>query len=462
MLVLVRLLPAEVYGQFGFLTALLAFLTLYSFREFLAYTLVVREADQVHYQDHFTAGAVLQAAVCLVANVIAVALRQVPEYATVAPVLHVMSVHFLLDLPSEFRVRMLERQLDWRRLRLLHGIALVAAAGLSVALALAGTGVYALILPTLTVHLVFTWDLFVRERFRPTWSWQWPRFRPAWHFGVTRIAGGSASSAGTLIEASWISAVGFAALGVFGRAVGLGQLLCGRIAGLLAQAIFPVLARIPPRSDSYRQASALFLRGVVWLVVPLAIAGAWLAEIIVAVLYGPAWLAVAPLLPWALLGASVLAAVQAGYVLLLAHNGQRQCLVADVWRLVGTVAALGVLAGVGLREYLAGLAVVHAVSLGLILFWLERARAVSRQGLVDAGWPALVAAGAGVTVAEVATRWLPGGAGTPDTLVPAVALFGVTYGIVLRVLFRRQVHELVRQLPEPARLSRLLRLEGVT
>jgi hypothetical protein len=32
---------------------------------------------------------------------------------------------------------------------------------------------------------------------------------------------------------------------------------------------------------------------------------------------------------------------------------------------------------------------------------------------------------------------------------------------VLRLVFRRQLHELVRQLPEPARLSRLLRLEGL-
>jgi hypothetical protein len=47
MLVLVRLLPADAYGQFGFLTTLLTFFTWYSFREFLNYTLQVRDGAVV-------------------------------------------------------------------------------------------------------------------------------------------------------------------------------------------------------------------------------------------------------------------------------------------------------------------------------------------------------------------------------------------------------------------------------
>ena len=182
MLVLVRILPAEVYGQFGFVTALVGFLTLYSFREFLGQTLVVRDPDQVHYQDHFTAGAVLQVAVCLLANGIAVALRWFPAYAEVAPALHVMSVLFLLDLPSELRVKMLERALDWRRLRLLHAIGLLLCGALSVAMALGGWGVYALLVPTLAIPLVFGYDLWVRAGWRPVWTWSWQRFKPAWTF----------------------------------------------------------------------------------------------------------------------------------------------------------------------------------------------------------------------------------------------------------------------------------------
>jgi len=161
---LVRILPAEAYGQFGFLTTLLGFFTLYSFREFLGHTLQVRGGDTVHYQDHFTAGAAVQAIVVVVVNGVALALRGMPGWAPVSTVLHAMSVLFVLDLPAEFRVRMLERDLDWRRLRSLQAVGFVAGGAASIALALTGAGVYALMLPVLIAPLPFIYDRFVVAR----------------------------------------------------------------------------------------------------------------------------------------------------------------------------------------------------------------------------------------------------------------------------------------------------------
>jgi O-antigen/teichoic acid export membrane protein len=459
MLVLVRLLPAEVYGQFGFVTTLLGFLTLFSFREFLGYTLVVRDPGQVHYQDIFTAGAALQVGVCLVANLVALGLRWVPAYAETAPVLHVMSLLFLLDLPSELRVRMLERALDWRRLRVLHALALIASGALSVAMALRGWAVYALLVTTLVVPVVFGWDLWFRARWRPTWQWSWMRFKPAWAYGTSRISAVSFVSVAGLLEASWLSAVGFAAFGVFGRAVGLGQLLCGRVAGLLAQAVFPVLARIPPRSESYRRASAVYLRGVAWLVAPLAAVAALLADPVVRLLYGSDWLDVVPLLPWAMAAAALMAVVQTGYALLLAHQQQRRCLVADVWRLAGTVIALAALAGAGLRFYLVGMSAVHVVSLVFVLYWLQDDKAVTRRALVSAILPPVIATTAAVSaVLAVRTTGLGGMSLTTAAVTEGVVL-ALVYVLVLRLLFADAMEELIRALPERRRISRLLLFE---
>ena len=459
MLVLVRLLPADVYGQFGFVTTLLGFLTLFSFREFLGHTLVVRDPDQVHYQDHFTAGAAFQVGVCLVANLVAIGLRWVPAYADVAPVLHVMSVLFLLDLPSEFHVKMLERALDWRRLRLLHGLALVAGGALSVTLALRGWGVYALLVPTLVVPVVFGGDLLWRAGWRPTWQWSWPRFRPAFAYGISRISAGSFVSAASLLEASWLSAVGFAAFGVFGRAVALGQLLCGRVAGLLAQAVFPVLTRIAPRSETYRRASALYLRAVAWLVAPLAALAALLAEPIVRLLYGTAWLDVVPLLPWATAVAALMAVMQTGYALLLAHQQQRRCLKVDAWRLAGTVIALATLTGAGLRAYLMGMAGVYLVSLGLVLYWLHDDLAVTRRALVAAIAPPVIATAAAAAGVVMVRAVEPAGVPTFAASAVEAVVLAIVYVVVLRLAFPGAMAELVRELPERRRISRLLLFE---
>lgn len=458
-LVLVRLLPAEAYGQFGFVTTFLTFLTLYSFREFLGHTLQVREGESVHYQEHFTFGLVVQSAVFLVANLIAIGLRWFPAYAAASPLIHVMSVLFVLDLPSEFRVKMLERALDWRRLRFLHGMALLAGGGVSVVLAFGGWGPYALLLPTLLVPVPFIYDLFVTERWRPTWAWNWERFRPAWRFGMARVTAVSFVSAALMLESSWLTgALGFAALGVFGRAIGLAQLLCGRVSGLLAMAVYPVLTRIPADTESYRRASAMYLRTVVWTVVPAALLFSVLAAPVVRLLYGQQWLAVIPMLPLTLAGGAAAAASHTGYTLLLAHGRQDRCLRADVWRLIGTAAALAVFLPFGIQRYLVGLAVVHVVSLGLVLSWLTRAGAVSTRSLADAFAPPAVSAVVAGT-ALLAARGLAARFDyvVVDAIVSGV-VFSVAYVACLRVAFSAQLRELVVYFPKRRRINRLLRL----
>jgi O-antigen/teichoic acid export membrane protein len=278
-------------------------------------------------------------------------------------------------------------------------------------------------------------------------------------FGASRISAVSFVSGAGLLEASWLSALSFGMFGVFGRAMGLGQLLCGRVAGLLAQSVFPVLARIPPRSDSYRKASALYLRSVTWFVVPLGLASALLADPIVRLLYGNQWLGVIPLLPWAMAGVGIAAVVQTGYVLLLAHQQQNRCLVADIWRLAGTAIALASLAGFGMQAYLAGMAAVHAISLALVLYWLQDGEAVSRRGLVEAIAPPLGSAAIAALVAEVIRRVVVPGEMSLTVAVVEAASLGLMYVILLRVGFRQQLEELVEQLPERRRLSRLLRLQ---
>ena len=79
-----------------------------------------------------------------IANGIALVAREIPTYAEAAPLVHAMSFLFLLKWPHEIRARMLERALDWRRLRLLQAAGLLAVALTSILMALAGAGAYAL------------------------------------------------------------------------------------------------------------------------------------------------------------------------------------------------------------------------------------------------------------------------------------------------------------------------------
>jgi O-antigen/teichoic acid export membrane protein len=455
---LVRILPADAYGQFGFVTTLIGFLTLYSFREMLGYTLQVRDADNVHHQDHFTAGAVIQVAMFVLTNVIAIGLRWFPAYASAAPAVHLMAVIFLLDLPSEFRVKMLERMLDWRRLRLLHALGLVLSAVLSIRLAIAGWGVYALLVPTFLVPLPFIYDLFVREGFRPTWRWSWPNYRSAWKFGSARMMAVSFVSGSQLLESSWlVRSMGFTAFGVFGRAIGLAQRSCQRIGSTVATSVYPVLTRVQPRTSAYQKASALFLRSVAWVVVPIGVVAGMLASDVVRLLYGVRWSGVVPLLPWAMIGGALAAIVQTAYTLLLAHQRQDRCLRADIWRLAGIAIMLVVALPFGARAYLAGVVVVHAVSLGLVLHWLRDDDAIVWPGVVHALVPPAVAALGSFAVVQSLRFYAGDIAGWWSPFVFG-ALFAAIYVVILRVAYQGPLTELVGYLPERQRLNRWLRL----
>jgi hypothetical protein len=117
MLVLVRRLEPSAYGEFGLVTSIIGFFTVISFRSFLEHTFQVPVGEEPDYQNIFTIGGLIQGAIFVLVNLMALAMYAFPGYAAAAPLLQVMSVIFFFDWFHELRMSMLERNLDWYRLR---------------------------------------------------------------------------------------------------------------------------------------------------------------------------------------------------------------------------------------------------------------------------------------------------------------------------------------------------------
>jgi len=460
MLVLVRLLPPVAYGQFSLVNSIIGFLSVFSFTNFIAHTLQVKTDEEAHFQDHFTAGAVLQIGMCLMANLVAAALRWFPNYAPVAPLVHVMSVIFLLDWPCEFRRNMILRKFDWRSLRLLQGIGLLFTAAVAIGMALLGAGTFALLVPGLIVTLPFIYDLLVRQRWRPTWAWSWKNYRPSWEFGLTRIGSGVMLNGRQLLESGVLSAVlGFAALGVFNRSIGLAQIFCYQVATQLLFAIYPVLTRIGGGEENSQRVGGLVLRTVAWAVLPVAVCFGILAHPIVETIYGTKWMAVIPLLPWAMAYSAMASLVYASYMLLLARQQQRKCLMADVLSLTGTGLSLWFALPHGVVAYLMSVVSVQLLIMVLLSFWSHKCKAVAWRGVAEALLPAL----AGVVVATLgATALLRFVFGIkPDNFWHAMewgVVFLALYVGVLRLGFINQLTTLIYYFPARERIGRLLLL----
>jgi O-antigen/teichoic acid export membrane protein len=457
MIIVVRLLPPEAYGKYGLSNNIIGFMMVFSAREFIAHTVLERDDEAVNYQEQFTAGSVIHGALFLIANAVAFSLRWFPSYAPVAPLLHLSSVLFLLDLPSELRIRMLERRMDWRRLRTVEGTGILLGAACTIVLAYAGAGAYALVFPLFLIPGAFATDLLIGERWRPTFQWSHERYRASRAFGTRRIVSLSIVVGTTLFESSVMArSVGFAVLGLFGRATGMATLFCQRISSLLTAAIYPVLARIPRRSDAYRRVSALVLRTVAWMVVPIAVGLSLVRQDVVTVMYGSRWLEVIPLVPLAMSGGVVLAIGAASYSLLLASQEARLCLYADAWRLIAMPATVLIAIPLGLQAYLLGLVAVHLVSTILTLNWLRQTGGISIGGIVSAIVPPFAASAVAVLTAESA-RVLALAPMPPFLrLAIYIPVFAATYLVVLRTAFSAPLREVIGYLPKANHVHRLL------
>ena len=441
MLVLVRILAPKAYGEFSLISSLMVFFTVFSFRSFLEHTLQLRPTQAVDYQTHFTAAAFLQCGMCALVNLAALALRYLPKYAEVAPVLHATSLFFLLDWASEFRVKMLERELNWRRLRTLQATGLIANSALAIALAKLGFGVYALVLPGMMASLPFIWDLFVRLGWRPDWSWHPAHYRAAWSYGWTRIMAGMLGTARPLLEGAVIvQFTGFAQLGFMSRAVGLSVLCCQKMPAVLTQTLYPVLTRMARKSAAFERANALVLRLVGWMAIPCAILFSVVAHPLMRLVYGSKWDAAIPLLPYALAGGSASALYQAAATLMLADIQHRGCAVAEFFTLASLVVCLFVALPHGIAVYLAAAAAVQTAVLAWMLWSLTRTGALSPRAIVR-GVAAPLAAGLGARLACSAA---------PSPAL-AAAIFAVTYVSALRIACPREFGELIAYIPWPGR-----------
>jgi PST family polysaccharide transporter len=457
MLVLVRLLEPEAYGQFGLVTSIIGFISIFSFNNFMAYTLQVKSDDETHYQDHFTAGAVIQASLFVLCNFLALCLWWMPAYEAIAPLVHAVSLVFLFGFPCDFRIKILERQFDWKRLRLLHAIGLLISTAFAILLAALGAGAYALLFPGMLVTIPFIFDLFVNLRWKPDWSWSWQRFRPAWQFGLSRIGSGLATNGRQLLESGVLAKVlGFATLGFVNRAMGLAQIFCMKFASQLMYSLYPMLARQEQGTASFRRVSGLVLRSVAWVVIPLALIFSMLAEPVVKTVYGSKWLEVIPLLPWGMAFGVAAALAHAAYMLVLASQRPNWCLGLDCVTLAGTAVSLFAILPMGLIPYLASVTCIQGAICAAAAAMLLRLQSLGWEGLAIALVPPLVSAYLAIALCE-GLAWAADSGKTAFVVALAYgAVFCASYAALLRLLFEKHLGELVSYFPGGQRIKRSL------
>lgn len=457
MLVLVRLLTPADYGSAALAQSILGLISVLSFGTFALHALQLRDPAGVDWQAQFTAAAVINSVLFCLTLLIAWGLWSTERYHGAALPLAGLASVLLIDIAATLRHRMLETRHAWRRFRLLliTGTVLGSAAGLGIAMA--GGGVWALVVQVPLFGLPAAVDLFWHGRWRPRLSWSWRRYRDTARFGLNRMGAAAMARGRTAAEQSLLAAAhDLAALGIFTRSVGLAAFAAGRIGSLSMASLYPVITRSGHGSERFRRHAGLVLRAVSWATAAAATALALTAADVAILIYGEAWAAVIPLLPFAAAAVGLLGIAGAGNSLLLASGAARACLVLDAVSASAGVALAFLLVPRGLHVFLAGLAVHGAGVLGLTLALLWARRGISAGGLAAALVPAAVAGASAAAAVLAARAGLGSSASLPLRLGFELALFAAAYLGTLRLLFEHPLRQLLDVAPGGRRLGRLL------
>lgn len=233
------------------------------------------------------------AAIAALAGLVASRLYNDPLILPLCAVLGVQGFTLAASLPAVY----LQREMRWWRQRLIITAGPLAGVLVTLALAIAGAGAWAVILGTVTIGIVSGGMLWIQAPRRPRFRLHVPREAlhfflsfgwPLWAAGMVAVIAGN----GLVLEVKL--GLGIATLGLFRVAINLGDRI-DTAESIIASVLLPVLSRTRDM-ERLRRAFILTSRIVLVWAIPTGIGLALFADDITRYVLGPRWTAIVPLL----------------------------------------------------------------------------------------------------------------------------------------------------------------------
>lgn len=365
----------------------------------------------------------------------------------VAPVFQVSAFAVLLSAMVGPYVAIMRRRLQVRGVEVISLGSEAVGLVLAIIAALLGASYWALVVQQLTGPFLTLIALIIWTGWRP--SWPDPSQRdgvlPALQFGgyvvgysiVARMTG----YVGTIIAGRMFDDV---TTGLFYRAHGLAEMPRQRVIRPLGTAFTPAMSRLHDDAEGLR---ALYRRTTsrsTLLMLPIALLLAIGADPLTAILMGPNWVAIVPVLSWLSLITAMAPLLFNLNNVLISQGQGRVLFVVTLMRLICVAVAMGLASSYGLQAMvmtymLVELCVVLPLTIGVTIRYSPVTfRDVAQSGLLELG----IAAAAGAVLWQIAPLWQ----GT-HPLVQLVALGGaISCVYVLRILLDAGMRHDVRQM----------------
>ena len=447
MILLVRLLTPQEYGQAAAAVAVLAFLGAFRGAMFVEHAMQHTKDVEPAWDTYFVIGGLVQGVLCLATLALSAAFVWFDALASLAPLLQVAAIGFVLDWPAQIATVKLRRELRFDYLKLLFALSLLVRLSSSVLLAWLGLGAMALVISGNVLTAVpFAGSLFLIDKWRPRQSWRTALatqdLADVLRFGAQQIGASLLQSLRTAAEALILTKMfGAATFGLLNRASALYQTTIGRLGLVFMDTAYPLLPLERGDRDRYAHRATRFIEGAVVLSIPgaaiVALEGAGLSRLF----YGTKWSEADPFLaPAAIAVAATALTSAAAYVLMGAARVTAAVAIESIVAVSGLLALVVVAADASPAFYLwtlAALEVVFAsVSFTYVVPHLEADW--HRRAL----WPAVAASAAGCA-GVVMFRWTVPGEGT-FALLAALFIYGTLVAATLALTAPSLVLEVIQ------------------
>jgi lipopolysaccharide exporter len=230
---------------------------------------------------------------------------------------------FVLNPLGDLYRAVLEKSLRFKELAGVELAASLVGMGLSVWLAVAGFGVWALIWGILATSALRSVGFFAygRGTFRPRLHFSTSDLQGYLRFGLNNVGAMSLNYINSRLDQLLIGVLlGPIALGYYSMAYNLIMRPVERINPILTRVAFPVLSRVQSDNELVRRGYFTMLTILTSINAPLLIGAAAVAPVAVPLLLGPGWLPIVPLVQILALYALVRSAANAGGSMVLAKG----------------------------------------------------------------------------------------------------------------------------------------------
>jgi O-antigen/teichoic acid export membrane protein len=296
-IILARLILPEEYGVLAILTIFISLANVFVQYGFNTALIQKRDADETDFSTVFYSSLLIAGVIYIILFFSVPLIADFYDNKTLIPLMRILSLTLFIGALNSIQNAFVARNLEFKKLFYSSLGAIIVSGIIGIALAYKGFGIWALVFQQLTNQLTIAIILWFTVKWRPQRYFSFERLKSLFSFGWKLLLSALINTFYTNIYAFIIGKLySPAMLGYFNRGQQFPQLLVDNVNGSIQSVMFPALSS---QQENRERIKGMVRRSIVsssFLIFPMMVGLAVIAEPLVRVLLTDKWLPSVPFL----------------------------------------------------------------------------------------------------------------------------------------------------------------------